>query len=754
MVTQNGLMRIFWPSDAPAGLSPGVLVGFRNSELDVFVVSILQDVDLRHVENALLVGTLLRHSPHPIQDLLKRCGHPSMRVLGLVNPQTIPEHFDPFLLTTYTDTPSRFPRLYCPPDTHLMVQVIIYDRPHPTRMQYLSLTPIPLALGDKTDKEQLEQALPWIEEEKEKDPKRKGSDKDGEKDLKNRNTENSEEKVRNKKSAEDEAEEMERKKKDMLIEKLKLHTVISHPRTQKELSLPIIIDQINCSFELNVLLQKNAGLIGRRMKRALSVSERVVESANDLWDYAHLGISYISRVWIYPVVARLFIIGLIAHRIAGEMILQVLDWRPGSPDSPALKDISATAQQVDIRLQQFCYWPIQYLTLRKRKANWESVTSNHPEYIRFYNSLWLVANDVIIGIALGSYIIENCVFVASQVDTIFTTWSIEGLRRMISWLMKWPGGLKLNTELAEFLGDLFLWVIDHWSGCMTLLRPHLPGIIHFIGFSSFAGATMPISLFSDLVSLLTLHIYSFYIASARIFHWQLTIIISLFHLFRGKKRNVLRNRIDSCDYDLDQLLLGTILFTLLFFLLPTVFVFYLTFASARVAVIGLKAVLEIGLACLNHFPLFAAMLRIKDSRRLPGGICFELQDTQLPSYPLEGPPDSAPTSYIHLKSIPLPLRSMFQSYFELGNRLRKHYLSPGVFLYLVSGQFVPPIHRRNLYSLQYSMLPARRAGIVELWNRLNEKEPLGPAAPVLNGYPALPSRRGLPNGIARRGHER
>ncbi|KAK5276488.1 pig-Q, partial [Cryomyces antarcticus] len=115
--------------------------------------------------------------------------------------------------------------------------------------------------------------------------------------------------------------------------------------------------------------------------------------------------------------------------------------------------------------------------------------------------------------------------------------------------------------------------------CMISLRPILPHIIHIIGFSSLAGASMPISLFSDLASLLTLHIYSFYIASARIYNWQLTIIISLFHLFRGKKRNVLRNRIDSCDYDLDQLLLGTILFTLLFFLLPTVFVFYLTFAS-------------------------------------------------------------------------------------------------------------------------------------------------------------------------------
>ena len=105
---------------------------------------------------------------------------------------------------------------------------------------------------------------------------------------------------------------------------------------------------------------------------------------------------------------------------------------------------------------------------------------------------------------------------------------------------------------------------------------------------------MPISLFSDLVSLLTLHIYSFYIASARIFNWQLTIIISLFHLFRGKKRNVLRDRIDSCDYDLDQLLLGTIMFTLLAFLFPTVMVFYFAFAIARAGVLVGKVILAFG----------------------------------------------------------------------------------------------------------------------------------------------------------------
>ncbi|KAI4700890.1 hypothetical protein J4E81_003854 [Alternaria sp. BMP 2799] len=708
MVTHNGLMRVFWPSDAPKDSVPGVLVGFRNSKSDVFVVAVLQEVELRQVENALLVGTLLRHSPHDVQELLQRCGHSSLRALGYVNPRSPVEQPDNDLIVVHTDPSFRFPRLHHPHEPLATMQVIVYDRPHPTRMQYLSLKPITLALGDKRRVAEWDVAFEELEK----------------------------------------AEEKERRRKAHLVEKLKLHTVIAHPRTQKELALPMLIEQVNCSHELNALLQKNIGMIGRRMKRALSVSERVVESANDLWDYIWLVLHYAFRVWIWPVAAQLFIFGLITHRIMGEAVLQLLHWRPGSSDSPALKDISATAQQIDIRLQQSCYWPIQYLTLRRRKVNWESITNSHPEYIRFYNSLWLVANDVIMGIAVGTFIIENASFVAAQVDTIFSTWSVDGLRRMISWLMGWPGGLKLNTELAAFLGDLFLWVIDYWAGCISLLRPHLPALIQIIGFSAFAGATMPISIFSDLVSLLTLHIYSFYVASARIFHWQLTIIISLFHLFRGKKRNILRNRIDSCDYDLDQLLLGTILFTLQFFLLPTVFVFYLTFASARIAVIGLKAALEMGLACLNHFPLFAVMLRLKDPGRLPGGICFELQDTTDLSSSTTSETGSPPTAYVLLKSIPLSLRAMFQPYFDLGDRIRKHYFSPSVLLYLVSGQFVPPIHRRNLYSLQYSMLPANRASIGELWKKLTERSATPSHGP--NGYAAMPLRKDILNGKSRK----
>ena len=77
---------------------------------------------------------------------------------------------------------------------------------------------------------------------------------------------------------------------------------------------------------------------------------------------------------------------------------------------------------------------------------------------------------------------------------------------------------------------------------------------------------------------------------------------------------------------------------------------------------------------------------------------------------------------------------MFNQYFQLGHRIRKHYLSPRVIFCLVTGRFVPPIHRKSLYSLQYSMLPARRPSILEVWHRLTVKPMV-----AANGEVKIPS---------------
>jgi phosphatidylinositol glycan class Q protein len=100
------------------------------------------------------------------------------------------------------------------------------------------------------------------------------------------------------------------------------------------------------------------------------------------------------------------------------------------------------------------------------------------------------------------------------------------------------------------------------------------------------------------------------------------------------------------------------------------------------------------------------------------------------------------------QSVPLTFRAMFHQYFQLGQRIRKHYLSPRVLMCLATGKFVPPIHRKNLYSLQYSMLPARRASIMDMWHALTAQ-----VAPKIPIYPELKMSGRRLNGNGRRyGH--
>lgn len=268
------------------------------------------------MENALKVGTLFRNASHPISRIFELCGQSYMYVLGLANTPSV--EVENLQIHASIGPGLKVPQISCARAS--TIQIIMFDRPLPNRMQYISLNPISLALGDKAE---MSIHAPGSVD------------------------------------AEDELEEQKNKKKTKaLVEKLKLHSVIKHSASPKELALPRIVQQINCSWELHRLLQKNISLVGSRSRRSLSVSERVVESATTMRDFVLVAIWKLITVYIYPILRRGFVIGLVCHRVAAEALLIVLEWR-AKPEYAALKDISATAQQVEIRLLQFCYMPSQ-----------------------------------------------------------------------------------------------------------------------------------------------------------------------------------------------------------------------------------------------------------------------------------------------------------------------------------------------------------------------------------------------------------
>ena len=58
-------------------------------------------------------------------------------------------------------------------------------------------------------------------------------------------------------------------------------------------------------------------------------------------------------------------------------------------------------------------------------------------------------------------------------------------------------------------------------------------------------------------------------------------LLALWRLFLGKKYNPLRDRVDSADNNVEQLFLGTIIFTILLFLIPTTVTFFSVFLALK-----------------------------------------------------------------------------------------------------------------------------------------------------------------------------
>ncbi|KAM9392279.1 phosphatidylinositol N-acetylglucosaminyltransferase subunit Q isoform 1-T2 [Pholidichthys leucotaenia] len=254
-----------------------------------------------------------------------------------------------------------------------------------------------------------------------------------------------------------------------------------------------------------------------------------------------------------------------------------------------------------------------------------TAATDHMQFMRKANILVSFLVDVALGILLMSWLYRDD-HITMLANTLVPAADhvAKELEELLQWLMGAPAGLKMNRALDQVLGRFFLYHIHLWISYIHLMSPFVEGILWYGGLSACLGLTFALSLFSDMVALLTFHIYCFYVYGARLYCLKIYSLSSLWRLFRGKKWNVLRQRVDSCSYDLDQLCIGTLLFTILLFLLPTTALYYLVFTLLRLVVVLFQGVLHLAVDFINSFPLFAMGLRICRSYRLAEGVKFRV----------------------------------------------------------------------------------------------------------------------------------
>ncbi|XP_006812078.1 phosphatidylinositol N-acetylglucosaminyltransferase subunit Q-like [Saccoglossus kowalevskii] len=268
------------------------------------------------------------------------------------------------------------------------------------------------------------------------------------------------------------------------------------------------------------------------------------------------------------------------------------------------------------------------LTLHKQSDHEELYQRTSSKlYIRKGNMLSSIVVDILLGVAVMLWLIHYDYpnLLASQIMQLVDVIGGE-LQKLLAWMMGVPAGLKLNSQLDMFLGKFFLYHVYLWLGYLHVLRPFMSTIVWCIGLSGCLGLSVFLSLMMDFLSMLTFHIYCFYVYAARLYNLQLAGLSSCWRLFRGKKWNVLRQRVDSCQYDVDQLFVGTLMFTILLFLLPTTALYYVVFTSFRLVVLVLESLLAKMVVYLTTFPVFSLFLRLIQSDILAGGVRFSVID--------------------------------------------------------------------------------------------------------------------------------
>ncbi|XP_020082637.1 uncharacterized protein LOC109706253 [Ananas comosus] len=288
----------------------------------------------------------------------------------------------------------------------------------------------------------------------------------------------------------------------------------------------------------------------------------------------------------------------------------------------AQKVFRHSCRYAHIRSCQILYWPI---FLQDTGLSYLSNVEYAQKAALKKHFVWSnLAVDVILGIILGVTLFTNIEAICFSTLTIAPYVTDNVLRAGCVWLMGVPAGFKLNSELAELLGMISLNAIQIFSTLWFFMSTSLGHIILGLAISGIVfGLTIPAALCIDMLNLATVHVRTLHLFISFLYSQQIQVSASLWRLFRGRKWNPLRQRLDSYDYTVEQHVVGSLLFTPILLLLPTTSAFYIFFTMLNSMITFICIMVEIMISFLHATPYAEVILWLTMRRRFPSGIWFE-----------------------------------------------------------------------------------------------------------------------------------
>ncbi|KAL2923428.1 Phosphatidylinositol N-acetylglucosaminyltransferase subunit Q [Bienertia sinuspersici] len=367
------------------------------------------------------------------------------------------------------------------------------------------------------------------------------------------------------------------------------------------IDLDTVILAINCSSAANIYFYKDLGLQSSSQQSVLCM--------------------FLNFIW------RLLAIVVATCSTFLYIVLQFFNKVVGSGSNfwlcTTLTNIfSNTWKNIQVRCHQFLYWPIvlDEIGLRSRASVEYAEKAGLQRH-----SLWSSAViDVFLGNFVGYALLIHAEDLLEWFSTIAIHFTDDVLRTGCVWLMGVPAGFKLNTELAGVFGIISLNAIQIWSTLWFSAADVFSYVIKAVALSGILlGMTISVALISDMIAIATFHVNILEYWISLLYSLQIQALTALWRLFRGRKWNPLRQRLDSYEYSVEQHVVGSLLFTPLLLLLPTTSVFYIFFAIMNLTIIFFLTLIEIIISIIHDTPYSKILIWLVSSKRFPSGIWFE-----------------------------------------------------------------------------------------------------------------------------------
>ena len=262
----------------------------------------------------------------------------------------------------------------------------------------------------------------------------------------------------------------------------------------------------------------------------------------------------------------------------------------------------------------------------RQKSCFRHVSSLHNnnnacilQNLRLFQSLSCAVMDACLGLLLGIALTYFMVPVSSSsssstatnVQRIMMQWQTTTngiIQNMVQWLNNVPIGFKLNQSLTEQVTRHVTTLLDNYQHCWTdLVLPVLVNVVPirsvlFLVGLILGGSGLLAVLYDGIWVGTTLPLFLLARIFQSLYAAEIYLLCAMGRLFRGKKKNVLRQRTDTMESDSMQLLLGTIVFVMALFLFTTIFVYHICFATLVLTISMVLLPLLESYVLLQSFP--------------------------------------------------------------------------------------------------------------------------------------------------------